>query len=644
MLNLIRTKQKSFIIKVVFWSIIAAFVGTIFLVWGKGSSGGGGSAAAVTVNGQAIGFNQYETVYNNMRRLYQNIYGSNFTPQVEKKLQLRKQALNAVVEQTLLEQQAKKMGLSVSRKELVSAIAQISAFQVNGVFNRGRYLRVLSYQRMTASQFEAMQKEQMLVQQARTRLEQGVSVNDKDVIEAYRKRNTKVDLAFARFVPSHFESRVKVTDKALQSYFANHGENFRVPEQISLNYLLFDPASYTKTVTFKKNELDQYYRRHLAQFETPEELDAAHILIKVPKDAPPAVVKKKRALAEKILKEARAGKNFAALARRYSQDPGSAAKGGELGYFPRGVMVPSFEKAAFALRPGQISDLVRTPFGFHIIKVEGYHEAGVKPLAKVLKQVKQGLIKEKSTEMAMDAAMRAYSHYRATGDLKAAAKDNHLQIQNTNFFSRGESIDGFGQNSALAESAFALDSGELARPIITSRGVVLFALKKRLPSHLPKLADVRTKVEEAYRKDQAQGLAHQAAQQVLKDLQTGKSFAAALHGLAAKEEQTGLFNRSSGALIPQLGNAGELAKVAFTLTEKKPVAPQVYEIGNDFVVARLIKRQAADMKELTAARKAQFRQALLQQKREEAVNQQIQKLRAKAEIKISPSLENSMEG
>ncbi|ALC15885.1 parvulin-like peptidyl-prolyl isomerase [Desulfuromonas soudanensis] len=645
MLDLIRKKQKTVIVKIVFWVIIAAFVGTIFLVWGKGSEGDGaaGTTAAATVNGDKIGFQEYQAAYRNLYELYQNVYREQFTPALEKQLQLDQQALNTLIDQTLLLQEGNRLGIEVSKTELVDSIAKISAFQENGVFNRDRYLQVLAYQRLSADDFEAMQENQLLVDKVRTQLQAGVTVSDQDVEEEFRTQNEKVNLAFVKLTPALFESQVKIEEAPLAAFFAEEREAFRIPETVALRYLQFEPDRYRDEVTYNDEEIEKFYRRHLDRFAVEEQVKASHILIKLAKDADDKTRNKKRELAEKILAEARAGKDFAELARKYSDDPGTAAKGGDLGYFPRGAMVPDFEAAAFILKPGEFSDIIETPFGLHIIRSEGYIEAGIKPLAEVIDKVKTGLAEEKIRQIALEKAMDAYNINRKNGNLEAAAKTNDLGLKETGFFSREEAIDGLGNAPEISAAAFTLKEGELARPVVLPQGVILFAVKERKESRLPELAEVRGKVEQAFRREQSKVLARQAAEEILSALGEGKKLSdlARRHNLTV--EETGLFARSYGEFVPRIGNAADLAEAAFQLTKENPVAPAVYEISGSDIVATLKARQDADPADLDAARREELKKAVLTRRQEEAVKEKVNSLREVAEITIAPTLQSSFE-
>ncbi len=645
MLDLIRKKKKSIIVKVVFWAIIATFVGTIFLVWGKGDEGERQSdTVAITVNKTRIGFDEFQSTYSNLYRLYQNIYREQFTPELEKQLRLRQQALDTLIEQTLLADDAKQLGIKVSQKELVEAIAAVPAFQDNGVFSKERYLQVLNYQRITPEEFENMQRRQLLIERVRESIQGGVTITDADLAEEHRRQNEKINLAFVRLAPADFESKVKIDDKTLTDFFAAHKEEFRLPETIALHYLLFEPARFEEKVVVEESDLERYYRRHLDRFDIPEQVRASHVLIRMAADAGDIMRQQKRQLAEKVLAEARDGKDFAQLARQHSDDPGSAAKGGDLGYFPRGAMVPAFEEAAFALKPGEISDIVETPFGLHIIKSEGRIEAGIRPLAEVVDEVKTAVKAEKARALAFEKAMDAYNMHRKEGGLEAAAKANGLEIVETGFFSRQEPITGLGEFPNVSATAFTLKEGELARPAELPQGIVLYSVKDRRESRLPELAEVRSEVEQAYRREQSKTLAREAAENLLAAVKAGESLEVLARKQGEKVEQTGLFSSSYGAFVPRLGNAENLITAGFTLTKESPAAPEVYDIDGTFVVAALVEREEADPSALTAAVKDELREALLARKQEEALADYLQNLREKAKISIAPTILSSLEG
>jgi peptidyl-prolyl cis-trans isomerase D len=646
MLDLIRKKQKSVLIKVVFWTIIAAFVGTIFLVWGKGSRGPGGTGVAIKVNGDKITFEEYRSVYENLRRAYQNVYRDRFSPEMEKQLQLGRQARDGLIDQALLLQEADRLDIKVSKKELVEAIANVPVFMRDGAFDRDQYLKVLQYERLTPEQFEQRQRRQMLIARVREEIEKDAAVTAEEIDAEFRKRNEKVNLTFVRVAPVFYESKVEVTDKALADYYDAHREDFRVAEKAALRYVKFDPDKYRKDLTLSDADLQSYYRRHQERFDVQEQVKASHILFRVSADADETMRQKKRKLAEKVLAEVRAGdgKNFAELARRYSDDAASAIQGGSLGYVSHGPMVSDFEKAAFALEPGQLSDIVESSLGLHIIKCEGRIEAGIKPLAEVLDQVREGLAAEQARQMAVDKAMTTYSKYRQAGDLSAAAEENGLTVEETGTFGRGEPIAGIGNAPEVNAAAFRLKAGELGRPVVLPQGVYLLTLKERIESTIPELQEVRSAVEKAYRREQSGVLARKAAEQLLADLKGGKRLRQLVKSSLLQVEETGFFARTYGTYVPNIGNSAELAAAAFELDQEKPVADQVFTVGDQFIVVRFKELLAADPAKLDDAARENLEKVLLSRKRGELLENRLASLREKAEIRIDPALDNTMEG
>jgi len=644
MLDFVRTKQKSILIKVAFGLIILSFViGYTMLTAPTDSGGGASNDVAARVNGNDISYSAFQSSYSNLYNLYQSIYQDNFNAEIEKQLNLPQQAMQQLVQEVLLIEEADKLGLEVSKEELIAAIAQYDAFKENGVFNRARYLQVLNYQRMTPEQFEVAQERQLLTEKVRTQLQQGISVSEDELKEAFHKENDKVNLNYCWLTPALVETKVKVTDAGLAEYFEQNKELFRLQDKVSLRYLQFDPARYENdVVNVTDEELDRFYRRHLDLYETKEQVKAAHILLRVAEDATEETRNQRRALAADLLEQLQAGADFAVLAKANSDDKGTAAAGGDLGYFGRGIMVKNFETAAFKLKPGELSNIVETPFGYHIIKVEESTEAGVKPLVDVIEDVKTGLLVEKARQFAYEKAMDAYNINRKSGDLDAAATSNDLGIKETGFFTREGAIDGIGKEPAIVQAAFTLKQGELARPVQTTQGIFLISLKELQPSRLPELDEVKSKVESAYRASQAQTYAKELADQLLAKAQELKSLRKAAAEANISVEESGEFPRSFGSFIPKIGKAEELATEAFKLTTDAPIAPKVYTIDNKYLIASLKEFKQADYASLDMTGLTQLQEQLLAGKKEAAVSDKLKTLLETAQIEIMiPELSSS---
>lgn len=645
MLGIIREKQKSFFVQIVFWAIIATFVGTIFLVWGKGEDTTSGEDFAAKINDTPISLLDYQRSYENIYRMYQNLYGEAFTPAIEKSLNLRKVALDSLIDQTLLLQEAERMKLKVGKEEIVGAIAKISVFQVNGAFNRDQYVQVLRAQRLTADEFEAMQERELLVEKARQSLEGGAVASDADIDAEYKERNEKVNLALLRIDPGFFEGRVQIDPAGLEGFFAPRKEEFRLPETAKVSYLLVDSKPFAASAKLSDADLEKYYQRHIDRFEVPEQVRAAHLLIRLPQGASDAVKAEKKALIEKLRERAQKGEDFAALVRTHSEDPGSGAQGGDLGFFARGTMVPSFENAAFALNVGAISEVVTTDFGYHLIRLSARQDAQIKPLDAVSEEVRAGAQEEKGRELALEKAMDLYNINRKGGSLEAVAKEFNAKVQESAFFPADKAaVANTLLSKEVSTAVFALQPGEIGRPTLLPQGVLFYALKEKQAAHTPELAEVRPAVEAAYRKNKAKDLARSEGNQILAEVRAGSHLAAAAAKRSLPVSETGLFSRSRTFFVPMVGANEELSNAVFALTTAAPVPAKTFEVDGAIVVVQLQARQNAEAAGLTTLVRDEMGKAVVERKKQEILEKALKDLREKAQIEYSAAVAADQKG
>lgn len=469
MLDLIRKKQKTIIIKVVFWAIIATFVGTIFLVWGKGSDGGDqDTTVAATVNKTRIDFDAYQSAYSNLYRLYQNIYKEQFTPELEKQLRLRQQALDTLVEQTLLLEEAERMDISVKQKELVEAIAAIPAFQENGVFSKERYLQVLNYQRLTPEGFETMQRRQLLIERVRERIQGDVTIGDADIAEEHRRQNEKVDLAFVRLAPAQFEGKVKIDEKALTDFFTAHKEEFRRPESIALRYLLFEPARFEKAVVVEEGDLEKYYRRHLDRFDTGTDVKKFSEVSDQVKDQVKAGVRKEKS---RLLAYEKAMDAYNMHRKGGDLDAAAKANGlevNETAFFSRQEPIealgdlPELSATAFTLKEGELARPEELPQGVILYSVKARRESRLPELAEVRSAAEQAFRREQAKTLAREAAEKLLAAVKAGEKLEVLAE----KVEHTGLFSRsyGAFVPRLGNAENLATTAFDLSKESPVAP------------------------------------------------------------------------------------------------------------------------------------------------------------------------------------
>ncbi|MGD0843642.1 MAG: SurA N-terminal domain-containing protein, partial [Geobacteraceae bacterium] len=242
MLGIMRKYKQSIIIKFVFGLIVFSFIGTIFLVWGRGEKGLSGSDYAARVDKAKISFEEYQKYLYRLRNMYMQIYGKTITPELEQQMGLKKRAIDAMIDNALLRNEAARMGIEVTKDEVAKEIAAIPAFQKNGSFDFQMYQNRLRGERITPASFEESVKEEMLIKKARQKIMEKAAVSDEEARRAYGKQNDKIELLFASFSPADVKGEVKLTDQELNSYIQGHQEQFRTPEQISLIYVVVDPA------------------------------------------------------------------------------------------------------------------------------------------------------------------------------------------------------------------------------------------------------------------------------------------------------------------------------------------------------------------------------------------------------------------
>lgn len=642
MLDLIRKKQKTTVVQVVFWVIIATFIGTIFLVWGKGNEQTREFTVAAEVNGTEISFDEFKSTYNSMYNFYRNIYGENFTPEMERQLRLPEQSINTLIDQTLLLQEADRLNLSVSKEELVQSIAAIPAFQVDGTFNKQQYLSVLTYQRLKPELFEQMQEQQMLVQMTRQTLEDGVVVSDEDVANEFRRLNEKINLEYIPFAASAFRDQIKLSDEQFDTYYAEHQDQFRVAEQRALSFVQLDRNQYRNEVVVDEAEVQRYYERHLSQFAIQEQVAAAHILIMVSPEADEATVSARAALATSVLEKAQSG-DFKKLAQQYSDDKATAANGGAIGFFARGTMDPTFEEAAFALQAGELSTVVKSRFGYHIIKGQGRIEAGFKALADVEAEVKEALITEESERLAYEDAMDAYNVNRKTGSLATIAEGLNLTVVETGLFERAAAIPAIGVNEDLTQRAFSTPAGSLIAPVRGAAGIYICEVAEIKEAHIPELSVVKAIVEVELLNGESVVLAQQQAEEALAKVIAGTPLRSVVPKGASLKE-TGLFSQTLGDFVPTLGNVLGLSEAAFSLTVKDAVAQQLFTAGDTFYVVRLKQLQPADPAGLTAEEFERIRSTVMTTQRDELLKAKIATLKESADVTIAPTILRSIEG
>ena len=635
MLDTIRRAQPA-IIKAVLGAVVIAFVATIFLDWGW-QRPGRSDARLATVSGEVVSLHEFEIIYNNLVDTYRRVYRDRFTEDFARTLNLKQQALDTLVQRKLLIHEAKRQGLTATDAELISKVQTYPVFYVDGGFDRTRYLQVLRLSRLTPADFEQNQREEIILTKLEQLIKDGVQVTESELRDAFVQEREKVNVAYVRVDPNYYTAQVEVNDPDLMGYFQEHQEGFRKPEQVRIAYLVVDPESFAAQLEVSDERIAQYYEEHKEEFRRDEQVRARHILFKLGQQPTAEEEGKARDQAEAALRRIQEGEGFAEVARQLSQDPASAQQGGDLGFFKRGEMVKPFEDVAFALSPGEMSDPVRTDFGFHVIKVEEVQEGGYRPLEMVRDELRARLRGEEARRQAETKAQEIHAVLSDdSGGWEAAAQAHKLVARETPLIIRGQPVEGVENPAAFTQAAFALQEGEVSQSISIGTQYVVMKLLERQPSYVPVFEDVREEVREALVRERASKLAHQQAEVLLGEVKAGKSLDEVAPTLETQVEETGMFSRTSA--IPKLGRPQPFVKEVFRM---RVGDAQVIDLMNQPAVVVLKERDVFDP-EAYEKDKTQLRQRVLRQRREQTFTEWSNDLRRQAEEQREISINHGM--
>jgi peptidyl-prolyl cis-trans isomerase D len=579
----------------------------VFIFWGVGSNQSGGRDVVATVNDQTISIREYQQAYDRLTNQYREQFGGQLPPQLFAALGIKEMALEQLIEQKLIRQGALDMGVKVSEEEVRQTIHEMEVFRTAGSFDIDRYKEVLSASRIPTADFEAGIRSDLLMQKVMTLMGGFGRVSEREIEERFQYEYGEVKLEYLALPAETFTARVEVSDDQVAAHYDKNKNQYQTQPQVKVKYVSF-PIPQAGEITIAAEEIESYYRQNLEGFQEPERRQARHILIRTPENASAEDVAGKRQQIENILVQAKKGADFAKLARQHSEDS-SAADGGDLGFFDRGQMVQPFEEAAFALSVGEISDVVTTRFGFHIIKMEQIKPSRTKPLEEVHKSIADTLRRNEARTAALKKATRAYEQIILAGSLEKFTALEGIDLQETDYFSRQTPPGDFANNRAYLEAAFNLRAGELSSLVTGEKGYAIIFLEEEKAPEVPPLADIRPQVEKDFIAERSQSLAEETAQAVLAEVKAGADLAARARELGLRPQETGFLSRrqAEGSGLPS-----SVLQEGLALSEARPYPEEVVASDRTYYVFRF-KENRAPAAELFAAKQDELRQLLLQQ-------------------------------
>ncbi|MGE0080414.1 MAG: SurA N-terminal domain-containing protein [Thiohalomonadaceae bacterium] len=556
MLQYIRARAQG----IIAW-IIVGFIVITFALWGIQEYLGGGKEVPVAqVNDANISKERLQFAVSQQRQRLQEMLGPNFRPEMFAEAPMREAILQSLIEREVLVQTALEHGLWVSNAQLASVIRSIPAFQGDdGQFSTAAYERALRLQGYTTQGFEAELRRDLLVGQLQAAVNETAFATPTEVQQFLRLQNQKRDIGYMVFPAARYAGKIEVGEDEIKAHYDANQVLYTQPEKVKLAYVELSVQSLARDMQVSEQEVKDYYASHSEEFSAPEERRARHILFRVDAEADEKAVAEARAKAEAVLADIRAGKDFAALAREQSQDPGSAKQGGDLGYFGRGVMDPAFEQAVFALQKGGVSEPVRSNFGFHVIKLEDVRGGEAKPLAQVQETIRTKLREEKARSRFYDQADQlANLAYEHPDELATVSKQLGLPLKHSDYISRQGGA-GLFANPKVLDAAFSedvLEAGNNSDPVeVSADHLVVLRVEDRRPATVQPLAEVRERIVSTLREEKTRAAAAQAAEQAMAELAEGKVEPAAYakkNGLQWKRQEAGREENQIPAAVVQL--------------------------------------------------------------------------------------------
>jgi len=546
-------------------------------------------------------------------------------------------AAESVIARRMLVYEAGRMGLGVSNEELSNALHQGQMGEV--LFPGGKFIGEQEYEmliqsqfNLSVAQFEQEVKGEIAQRKLLSLITAPVSVGDKDVSDEVKKHDTKVRFEYAVLTLDDIKKQINPTEAELKAFYEQYKQQYvnSIPEKRKAEYIAIGTEKLKDKVPVTQAELQQYYNQHQDEYRIPETVTVRHILIKTPTPGPDgkldqAGVDAARKKAEDVLKQVKAGGNFAELAKKYSEDPGSAQNGGLLPPLTKGRTVPEFEQAAFNTPVGQTTGIIRTSYGFHIIQVEAKQQPRLKPLDEVKPEIDAILKGQKASAEAQSWATAVQSLARSAGMSKAAA-DKGLTVTTVGPIAQGDPLPGVGNAPELMSALFSAKKGDPPATASLPQGYAIYEVTEIQPPQTPTFEQIKAKVEEQFKQQRAQTQLAQKAQQLADRAHAEHDLQKAAKEAGATVKTSELVDRTSQ--VPEVGSMSGGASVAFDMKPGEISGP--IQSANDGVVIKLLEVQQPSPEQFKKDWDS-VKETLLEQKRNEIEGLYLENLRARLE-------------
>jgi len=632
MLSIFRKHATSWLIKVALFLIVI-----VFIFWGGYSYTERDASRLARVNDQYITISEYDKAYSQMVEMYRRQFGNRFSEELINQLNLKHQALNMLIDRYVLSEAASELGLTASEQEMQQRILEYPAFQRDGRFDQEQYVFVLRQNRLSPEVFEEQMRADLSLQNVESFIKRQAVVTEDEILAEFRFSQSPIQISYAELTANTFTEQVTSDEKVLKDYFEKHKEKYKEPEKRKFSLVVFQTDSYMKDVQVTSDEIADYYNENQAQYEQEAEVKARHILFRVNEKAPEEEVAKVEAEAQKVLAEAKSkGADFTELVKKYSQAP-DAEKGGDLGYFTRDRMVPAFAEAAFALKAGEVSEVVRTQYGFHIIKVEDVRPARTIPLEEARSEIELNLKRQRAKDIAYEKARSFADLAYADGDLKKGAKQENLPLRETeDWLPEQGQIPGLSTPPDVMKDLFTLPEKGISSVLEAEQDFLVARVESIKAPEIPLFDQVKVKIDLDYKNEQSQELARKAAADLLVEAKKVNSLEQAGKEKQLEIKKSDWFSRTQPDRSLKIGGAA-LNKL-FELSEANPFPESSLDVNNEFfLVYQLIGKKPAPQEQLEKER-PNIVQTLQTQKQNQLWQSWLEQQRRKAKIEIFKEL------
>jgi peptidyl-prolyl cis-trans isomerase D len=630
MLDFLRKRKRSWVVIFLLLLVIVVFV----LFYGGKRLNEQAADEVMKINGETISRREFALHFQRVLDQYRELFKGSLTEELIRELKLKNKVLDELIQRRLLLQETRRLALDATEEELSEAIARMPEFQVDGRFSKNRYLQIMRQSRIAPGQFEAERGEQIAIQKLYDLVQDALEVTEEEVREQYRVREERVNFSFIRLAPGDFVAQVKLTEEEIKNYYERSKDTLKEPLKVQVEYVSYPFDQFGSQLKVSEKEIEDAYNLRRAKFFEPRSLKLRHIFVRIP---PGGDLKQKESAqqrAEAALQEARAGKDFASLAKKYSDDA-SAAQGGDLGWVKPGQLFPAIEQALGGLKKGAVTRVVESPAGYHIVKIEEVKEEKTTGLKEATPEILRALRAEKGRAEAARAADADREKVASGADLATIATERKLAFEATPYFGPEDVPQGLSKVEALERTPFSLAVKELSSPIETATSYVLLRVKDRKESTLLSIEAARPRIEKRLKQVKALELVKQKGQALLEQLKKERDIQKVAKEQSVQVGETGWFPRSASDM-PKIGPLLDGKPESIALSRHQPVADRPYAQKEALYILAFKASQGADM-DLFAKQKGRIMEQALAEKRQKALARLVDSLKAKAKIDLQSS-------